>query len=130
MAKTKVCKICGKKYEYCGNCGGAPVRQTWRNEFCCEDCLNIFQVCCRYVGKDISKEDAYHLLKIYNIDNKVAQESVKETVDEIMTAVISNKKIETKSVISNVESDEKVVVESVDEAPRKRMRRRRTKDFE
>lgn len=84
MSKEKTCCVCGVKYIFCGSCGKVSYTELWRNEYCCEECRQIFKTCARYGGKDISKEDAYNVLKSLNVESKDLQFAVKNTVDEIM----------------------------------------------
>lgn len=83
MSKEKTCCVCGVKYIFCGNCGKVSYTELWRNEYCSEDCRNIFKICSRYGGKDISQEDAYNALKTFGVDKKNLLPSVKNTVDDI-----------------------------------------------
>lgn len=85
MAKKRICKVCGTTYEHCSNCGNTPIKEYWRNEFCSDDCHEIFKVCSRYVGKDISQKEAFDLLFKYGASKKSIGVAIKQTVDEIMS---------------------------------------------
>ena len=39
------CILCNKDYKFCGNCGNNEhADETWRNIFCSENCMNIYNI--------------------------------------------------------------------------------------
>jgi hypothetical protein len=45
-------------YEYCGHCGQNKPEEMWRTLYCSENCMNIFNVCSKYVGKKLTVQEA------------------------------------------------------------------------
>lgn len=134
MSKDKTCIICGKKIGFCGKCRKISYTELWRNEYCSEECRQIFKTCARYGGKDISKEDAYNVLKSLNVESKDLQFAVKNTVDEIMNF----RPVEIEEIkqaydeTSNLESSEiKPTTEITEEQPKHiRPRNKRVRKIE
>lgn len=84
MAKKKECVVCGKMFEFCGQCGRVSNEDFWKNIYCSIECRNIFGVCTKFIGNSISLEDAYDILTKSKVKEKNLQMSVKNTVDKIM----------------------------------------------
>lgn len=104
MSKIRYCLICNKKYEFCPHCSRVASDELWKNEYCSQECREIFRVCSRYAGNDISQEDAYNKLIELNVGNKNIQPSVRGTVTQIMEYVPPIKE-ETVENISIVEEE-------------------------
>lgn len=84
MAKDRTCLVCGRSYQYCGHCQGNKKIETWRNNYCSEDCRKVFNTCSNFEGKIISGEDAYKMLAETNVDLENVSDSVKGSVNRIM----------------------------------------------
>lgn len=123
MSELKTCLVCGKKYKFCNHCRPVPFEELWRLTYCSEDCRKIFNICCRYAGKDISADEAYKILIQCNVEGKEIQMSVKNSVEKIIKEA---EKSEPKSEVTR-NADE---VTEVSERPRRRPRRRRNKNEE
>ncbi len=59
---NRKCYTCGKEYQYCYSCPDEN-RPVYMAMFCCEHCLNIFDVLCDYDSKKLSAQAAYKLIK-------------------------------------------------------------------
>jgi hypothetical protein len=57
MIKKK-CIVCGKEYEYCGHCDKNPKINRWKNQYCSENCRDIFKTVTDYVGNLIDVKTA------------------------------------------------------------------------
>lgn len=83
MSKIKTCIVCGKKYEFCAHCRRINSDELWKNMYCSNDCREIMKVCQRYIGNDITANDAYEIIK-NKIKGGDLQMSVKNVVDTII----------------------------------------------
>lgn len=92
---NKTCIVCGKLYTFCPNCatGREPM---WKGIFHDENCKNIYNVCEKYLSKEIDeagakelfdecdlsiKDSLHHVLRDI-VDKAYAAEPVKEAVAE------------------------------------------------
>ena len=112
------CCVCGNSYEYCGHCDKQASNNTWKLNYCSENCREIFRICSKFEGKLISIEEAKEgLNKLYI--GKDIQKSVADTIRKIM---------EYKSPV--VEIVEESIENPIEEVKPKRSRRRRNKSME
>lgn len=71
MAKKRKCIICGTKYEYCRNCSRYNPEETWRNLFCSENCMNIFNIVSKCNDtKELTVQEAYNELSKADLTKK------------------------------------------------------------
>lgn len=118
MSSKRKCCVCGNLYEYCGHCDKQASNNTWKLNYCSENCREIFRICSKFEGKLISIEEAKEgLSKLYI--GKDIQKSVADTVRKIM---------EYKSPV--VETVEESIEQPIEEIKPKRSRRRRNKSIE
>ncbi len=69
MAKKITCTVCGKKYEYCHSCGNYDPYEAWRYAYCSENCRAFYNITNEYGHQNISKQEAYSLLKDLDFTN-------------------------------------------------------------
>lgn len=84
MSKIKTCIVCGKKYEYCGHCDRSSVYQSWRSNYCSENCREVFKVCSDYVGNVINQKDAK--AKLVKLDTSMSNiaKAINQNIKDIM----------------------------------------------
>ena len=70
MSKNRVCLVCSKNFEYCPNCnkGSNKAKDTWRQNYCSENCRDIFKTCMDYISGVISIDEAKNQFNSYNTD--------------------------------------------------------------
>lgn len=96
MAKNmRTCKICGKKYEYCGHCPSKNSIEPWRNLYCSEDCREVFGIFDKYASKKITAEKARERLSILGFDPSNIRDIHKPIINEIFRDA-QKKEIESK----------------------------------
>jgi hypothetical protein len=118
MSKNKTCIVCNAKYEYCGHCDTNLKNNRWKNNYCSENCRDIFKTVTDYIGKIITIEDAKQRLSKCNL-NISATEQLNKYIVEILS--YEEPKKESIKVIQTV-TDEI----GNDEKPVRRRRRRKT----
>lgn len=111
MAKSKECVVCGTKYEYCGNCNGAKKADTWRNNFCSENCRDLFKTASDFAGKLITVEDAKRQLSDINLNINYTPQ-ISGVIAEILTAETAKKEVEVA-----VDTETKVAETSIEKIP-------------
>lgn len=120
MSKIKTCIVCGKKYEYCGHCDRTSVYQSWRSNYCSENCREVFKVCSDYVGNVINQKDAK--AKLVKLDTSMSNiaKAINQNIKDIMA--YKDKENAIVNELDNTDQDEKPKYT--------RPRRRRTKPTE
>ena len=61
MSKKRICKVCGKTYEYCPSCSSDP--EYWKVNYCSEGCMNVYLTFNRFVFGHITEDDVKNKLK-------------------------------------------------------------------
>lgn len=56
--RTRECRVCGKKYEYCPTCTQDKYKPSWMALFHEENCMKIWDICTRFNMELMSKEEA------------------------------------------------------------------------
>lgn len=56
--RTRECRVCQSKYEYCPTCSQDKYKPTWMVEFHEENCMKIWDICTRFNMELMSKEEA------------------------------------------------------------------------
>lgn len=74
MQGDRVCTICGKKYNYCPNCGRGDARETWRYIYCSNECKTVFDTCEKFVSKKITATEAKSRLDKIKMPKIVARQ--------------------------------------------------------
>jgi len=62
MARTRICMICGRNYEFCHHCKEFQKEPGWKYLYHDEKCKKIGDLWYAYRGKEISKEEARKLM--------------------------------------------------------------------
>ena len=89
------CIICGKEYEWCGNCSDTINKnETWRNLYCSENCRNIYNILTMHSLKHTNDQQAGDQLK--NVDLSKLESFRDDFKDEIKK-IQSKSKVEEKS---------------------------------
>ena len=69
MVKNRKCLSCGTSYSYCPNCSGADrFAPSWKAEFCCETCKDLWLTATRFNMNILSKDEAKSIIS--NLDLK------------------------------------------------------------
>ena len=84
MSKKRICLTCSKDYEYCHNCSNDKNKKqnTWKMNYCSENCRDIFKTCIDYVGGKITIQEAKQLFDTYNT-NFIPRKNVMQPFYEI-----------------------------------------------
>ena len=67
MAKERRCICCNKAYKYCGQCKEYSNLPAWMNEFCSEECKELFNIMSVYNMGYADKSQIEKVIKKYNI---------------------------------------------------------------
>lgn len=81
--KMRICKICGKEYEYCGHCPGKNPIEPWRNLYCSENCHKAFDLFDKYISKKITSTEAKSALEEMGFVPAKVREIHKSVISEI-----------------------------------------------
>ena len=84
MAKDKICVCCDTAYEYCGHCDDNAKINKWKNNYCSENCRDIFKTVTDYVGKLITIKEAKERLEKHNLKITTTKQ-VGKVIDEIIS---------------------------------------------
>ena len=120
MSKNKQCIVCGTKYEYCGNCDGNRKQNTWKLNYCSENCRDIFRTVTDYIGKNITIKEAKEKLNKLDLNKNRTEQINKYIVTILAYGEPKPKKVEVKEDNLSVSDDES-------KEQSKRVRRRRTR---
>ena len=112
MAKTKICTVCGTKYEYCGHCDSNNINNMWKSLYCSENCRDIYDVCGKYVAGKLTKAEAYNILKNLDTNKDIKLNGVRNNVTDI-TAY--GKTIASTPVFKTPESDATELINTEEE---------------
>lgn len=69
MAYKRICRVCGKEYEYCPNCTAFATQPKWRMNWDSEMCKAVWDIIVRYNTEHISKDEVKAVLDSYGIEN-------------------------------------------------------------
>lgn len=81
--KTKICVCCNTIYEYCGHCDDNAKINKWKNNYCSENCREIFKTVTDYIGKLITIEEAKKRLQKQDLKICTTRQ-VSKVIEEIM----------------------------------------------
>lgn len=119
MGKQRTCISCGKKYDYCPNCGNFSKYPKWMTEFCSEECKEVFNIISGYNIGVKSDDDVKKVISKYNVnDYSKFSGSIQNTLNSISKSSVIKEEIPVVKEAPVIE--EKVVVEEeavVEEAP-------------
>lgn len=87
MIKNRTCCVDGTKYEYCPTCSRDIDKPSWMVSYCCENCKKIYEACAGYNMNELTKEEAFEILKDVEIgDINKYSPATQKAIEEI-TAV-------------------------------------------
>lgn len=115
MAKKRICKVCGKEYEYCGHCPNKNVIEPWRNLYCSETCRDAYSLFDDYVSKKKSAVEVKNKLQVWGLTPSKVREVHKSVVSEIFKNGTPPQKVEVTPAVEvapKVEEVEPIVVET------------------
>lgn len=83
--KKRKCYLCGKLYEYCGNCVEFAGKPAFLSTFHDENCKTIFHICTDFNMGLLSKADAKRALLNCNLsEKKNFTKDAQVTIDKIL----------------------------------------------
>ena len=60
---NRKCLTCGTAYSFCPDCSRADaLAPSWKAEFCCEDCMNIWTTATKYNMGILNKKEAKNII--------------------------------------------------------------------
>lgn len=97
-SKKATCSICGKKYDLCLSCRKELSIKPWKEVADTESCYKLYMCLLQFNNGYISKDEAKKQIeKInYNIDD--LRDSVKESINSILSSPKTTKKIVEKEI--------------------------------
>lgn len=108
LKSKRICKCCGKEYEYCPHCGSKS-DELWKNLTDTKECLAVFNIVAAYNVGRATSEQVKKVLKENNIsDYSSFQKGIVDALDKVLkTSEAPEKKVAEiavkKSVIEKVE---------------------------
>ena len=102
LKSKRICKCCGKEYEYCPHCG-TKSDEMWRNLTDTKECLTVFNIVAAYNVGRATADQVKKVLAENNItDYSTYNPSIVATLDKICKPVIDVEvpKVETPKVES------------------------------
>lgn len=132
MKNNKICVFCNKEYHYCPTCGEDFFKPTWYNNFCSEECKDIYKILLDVIASKMTKEDAKKVLvETKLIDTDVVKNISNKCLREILQCnlpTVDNIEIKVENTVLNDEKDSNVIIDNVtNETISKPKRRKRTK---
>ena len=66
--KNKACLACGTKYTFCPDCSTKDkLAPSWKSEFCCEDCKDLWTTATKYNLGQLKKAEAKEIISALNL---------------------------------------------------------------
>lgn len=98
---NRTCVVCQTKYHYCGNCSDTHnPKETWRNIYCSENCMNIFDVLSAHAFGHITDAEANKKLKELDISKvKDFRNDFKKQINDIQSAKSKTVKEKDKEIV-------------------------------
>lgn len=94
MANNRVCKVCGKEYEYCPSCPKDRNKKKFMIMFCGDNCHDIFNTCSAFNMNMIDKDEAKSKLMNLDISNKKRfTKQIQNDIDNIMKQAIRKESV-------------------------------------
>lgn len=119
MDKKRICLTCGKTFTYCGHCDGAKYA-SWKNNYCSENCRDIFKTVMDYIGGYIPIGIAKSRLLEKNLSINISSNII-NTYSKIM----AYEKSEPKKTENSIKPESQSIKTIVEEQPKPRRRRRK-----
>lgn len=110
MAKKRICKICGKEYEYCGHCPNKNKIEPWRNLYCSENCHKAFDLFDKYASKKIDASKARFELEEMEFSPSKVREVHKAVISEIFK---NGAKVIAVSTVETPITEEDKIIEAI-----------------
>ena len=83
--RTRECRVCGQKYEYCPTCSQDKYKPTWMVEFHNSNCKTIWDTCTRFNMELISKEEAQAVMLECDLSSQEGfAEFIKDDIAKIL----------------------------------------------
>lgn len=102
MAKVRTCKVCGKTYSYCPNCGKEKA-PSWKVLFDEERCHEIFETLNRLNFNHITEDEAREKLNALKVNtNENFVPAIKEQIKKLFN--VRKPKVVEEVVEKNVET--------------------------
>ena len=119
MRGDRECVVCGKKYNYCGNCNNNPKPdETWRYMYCSENCRGIFKTLSAKAFGHIDDNTAAVQLGNLDLSMKMNfKQDYKNQINAIMSKADLPSSVEIKESKNDKKKNRKIV-NSVDNEER------------
>lgn len=123
MANRRKCIVCKSEYEYCGHCDSNKKINTWKNNYCSENCRDLFKIVTDYIGNIIDIKTAKERLSDINL-NITPTEQINKYIVEILAYKEPKSEITESNNEKDVIVETEVETESIEvERPRRRRRK-------
>ena len=94
LKSKRICKCCGKEYEYCPHCGSHS-DEMWRNLTDTKECLAVFNIVAAYNVGRATPEQVKKVLKENNISNYSSfQKGIVDTLNNVFEEEPEKKLVE------------------------------------
>ena len=94
LKSKRICKCCGKEYEYCPHCGSHS-DEMWRNLTDTKECLAVFNIVAAYNVGRATPEQVKKVLKENNISNYSSfQKGIVDTLNNVFEKAPEKKLVE------------------------------------
>ncbi len=107
--KMRVCKICGKEYEYCGHCPNKNTIEPWRNLYCSENCREAFGLFEAFVTKKQSAVDVKEKLEAMGF----TPAKVREVHKPVMNEIFKSGKVIAVSTVESAPSETDKIIDAI-----------------
>lgn len=88
---NKQCIVCSTKYSYCSSCAEDKKKPLWMNQYCSENCRNLFTAASDYIANEITKDEAKRVVQNADLRNKSNfRESIIDFINEMQTDAIQD----------------------------------------
>lgn len=107
MAKERRCICCNKAYKYCGQCKEYSNLPAWMNEFCSEECKELFNIMSVYNMGYADKSQIENVIKKYNItDYSKYKSSTANKLNELFSSTTIDLVVDEKPAEESVSVEE------------------------
>ena len=88
LKSKRICKCCGKEYEYCPHCGSKS-DELWRNLTDTKECREVFNIVAAYNVGRATADQVKKVLKANNVtDYSTFNPAIVKALDEITNPVV------------------------------------------
>lgn len=117
LKSKRICKCCGKEYEYCPHCGSKSDEQ-WKNLTDTKECLAVFNIVAAYNVGRVTAEQVRKVLSDNNItDYSTYNPAIVATLDKInkpAKASVKHAMNKTTAIDETPKKDEEPVSENLE----------------